>query len=537
MGSDFAGLLTQLKIRSGLTFAELAARSFTTRSTVHRYCSGATLPKDYAVVVTIATVCGATPAELTELARLWTSAQDLAPPPRPGPARGPTPGPAPPGLGAWPGLRTAVLMTALSLVTLLITGADTALPGAGTSAVAVNGAVSAVRGDDRWTWYPSKVSPAEFGVTMNSNTGAMPGFRVGTVRFWDSRTRWADLEPAPGRFAWDALDRLVTGARSARLPALFVFGGTPGWAAPAGPKSLYTDESRTSPPDDLADWDAFVAAVAARYRGEIAAYELWDTANDSHFYSGSVSTLVAMTQRAARIVRAVDPAATIVCPSLGHLSDPDGLRFLTRFAQLGGYQACDVVGLKLRQRPAGEPPEVMLTEVATAQRVLHDNGVGDPMWNTGPDFDVANQPPVPSAQATAYAARFFLVGLYGLAQGLQRSYAYSWGGANLPIVLQVEGEAPTPAALAIDRIQQWVLGTAIRGCGHGPAVGLPDQVWECDFVAGGATRVIRWSTAGAVVTPAVPGQHTIEQLDGPTAAIEPGRSVAVSGQPVLIEAS
>jgi hypothetical protein len=63
------------------------------------------------------------------------------------------------------------------------------------------------------------------------------------------------------------------------------------WASPNGPKSVYTDDSRTSPPDDLADWDRFVRAVAEQYRGRIGAYELWDMANHSDFFTGSMAEL------------------------------------------------------------------------------------------------------------------------------------------------------------------------------------------------------------------------------------------------------
>ncbi|MFD0574146.1 hypothetical protein ACFQ0T_39180 [Kitasatospora gansuensis] len=81
--------------------------------------------------------------------------------------------------------------------------------------------------------------------------------------------------------------------------------------------------------------------MAGRYRGRIEAYELWVLANDRRFYSGSVATLVEMTRRANRIIKAADPAATVVCPSMGELWKPEGQAFLGEFAAQGGYQHCD----------------------------------------------------------------------------------------------------------------------------------------------------------------------------------------------------
>ncbi|WP_261952868.1 hypothetical protein [Streptomyces nigrescens] len=200
------------------------------------------------------------------------------------------------------------------------------------------GAAASVGGpDDRWTWAPSPVPRTAFGVGMNSNTGTMPSFRIGAVRFWNSGTRWTDLEPRRGTYDWTALDRLVAAAQRAHMDSLFTFGGTQPWAAPDGPKSLYPDGARSAPPDRPADWDAFVAALVARHRGRINAYELWDTVNDRHFYSGSARTMADVVRRAARLITRTDPAATLVCPSMGHLRTAAGLRFLRDFAAAGGY--------------------------------------------------------------------------------------------------------------------------------------------------------------------------------------------------------
>ncbi|MFC5815024.1 beta-galactosidase [Nonomuraea harbinensis] len=134
---------------------------------------------------------------------------------------------------------------------------------------------------------PAPVPATLFGVTVNSATGAMPSFRIGAVRLWDSATRWSQIQPRRGEFDWSTLDRHVEGAQRSRLPVLFVFGGTPGWASPTGPPAPYPDGSRAAPPDDLADWESFVRAVAGRYRGRIAAYELWVLGNDHRFTAGT----------------------------------------------------------------------------------------------------------------------------------------------------------------------------------------------------------------------------------------------------------
>ncbi|WP_329532952.1 helix-turn-helix domain-containing protein [Streptomyces sp. NBC_01450] len=76
-GDEFAGLLRELKERSGLSYGVLAKRLHMSTSTLHRYVNGDAIPTDYAPVERLARVCGATPEELVELHRRWIRADAL----------------------------------------------------------------------------------------------------------------------------------------------------------------------------------------------------------------------------------------------------------------------------------------------------------------------------------------------------------------------------------------------------------------------------------------------------------------------------
>jgi hypothetical protein len=243
-----------------------------------------------------------------------------------------------------------------------------------------------------------------------------------------------------------------------------------------------------------------------------------------------------MVRRAARLIKRTDPAATLVCPSMGHLRTAAGLRFLRDFAAADGYQPCDVAGIKTLQRPAERPPEEVTGELAAVNRVLHDSGVGVRLWITGPDYDVTYQPRLTGSRAGDAAVRFFLMALYGLEQGVQRAYFYNWGGAKIPVVLQVEGEPPTPAAFAVDRLQRWLSGARIRGCGHGNAAGLPPHVRACRFLGarGSAPFTVRWTDGTIAEMPAGPDAHRLVRLDGSTRRLTPGSRLHLTGSPVLV---
>ncbi|MEV7194497.1 helix-turn-helix domain-containing protein [Streptomyces sp. NPDC093510] len=543
---ELASLLTELKRRSGLSFQELAGRTFLSRTTVHRFCSGARVPNDYAVVVRLARECGAEPEDLNRLLAYWRAATRTEEPDAGSPpctaARSVHPPELPPRTPGRGGLDRAsarwvlglVLAVGLSLTAVASGQLDTSVDRSVTG-----GQVSRSIPAPSWEEVPFPVPRTMFGVTMNSSSGAMPTFQVGGVRLWDSETRWANLEPERGTYDWVTLDRLLAGAHRAGLPTLFVVGGTPSWAAPNGRKAAYPDGSRAAPPDDLDDGDRFVRALVQRSRGRIDAYELWVMANDPHYYNGGVRTLVEMTRRAARIIREHDEAAVVVCPSMGRLWEAEGRRILREFARLGGYQHCDVAGVKLHQRNAQDPPETMLQALELADQAFHEAGVHPELWNTGTTYSLLLLQKKPSrSQAADYAVRFYLTGLYARRYDVQRMYLYAWGNDRVPIVLQPQGGPPTRPALNVERLQRWIGDARIRSCGRGDQIGMPDNVWQCEFLvadAGGERAArIRWTHTGRATTPVGPDAVAVERLDGTVSRYPAGGSLQVTESPVLI---
>ncbi|WP_282690364.1 helix-turn-helix transcriptional regulator, partial [Streptomyces sp. CC216C] len=63
--------LSALREGSGRTYASLARRIGVSGSTLHRYCTGQTVPAEFAPVERLARLCGAPAEEREELHRLW----------------------------------------------------------------------------------------------------------------------------------------------------------------------------------------------------------------------------------------------------------------------------------------------------------------------------------------------------------------------------------------------------------------------------------------------------------------------------------
>jgi transcriptional regulator with XRE-family HTH domain len=542
--------LSELKAGSGRTYEGLSRRTGLSRSTLHRYCSGQSVPETFAPVEAIALACGANRAEIVRLFRLWAALDEPDQPPPPEPVPEPVadpvaepvaepvadPGPGPDGSRAGPAVDRRPVRTlrrlGLPVAVLLLIATVPAVPGPAPDGPAAP-AVQTVIGPT-WQDAPRPVAPEFFGVTLRSGTGAMPGFRVGSVRLWDGGTRWSQLEPRRGAYRWETLDRLVGGAGRAGLPVLFTFGGTPAWAAPEGARMPSADGARNAPPDRLEDWDRLVTAVSTRYRRRIAGYELWAAAGSPRTWSGSAATLAAMTHRARAILDRTDPDATVVCPTMTGLWQPDGRRFLQQFAALGGYDDCDAAGVALQPRDPGGRPEQLFELARLIDGAFDEAGVHPTLWATGTAYRDAPGQHLDDATTRNYALRLYLLALYGR---FERAYFDNWGGRRIPIVLQAEGGPPTSAARALQRLQQWLVTARIYACGNGPGDGLPPGVWRCRFGvgqgAGLADAQLVWSGRGPAGL-RVPQAALVRTLDGGVSSVRAGGVLTVGEEPLLV---
>lgn len=92
---EFARLVRALKARDGRSYEALGRRLSVSASTLHRYCSGATVPEEFTVVDRLAVLCGADEEERRALEAAWTRADGARRPPAPEPGAAPAPGPGP----------------------------------------------------------------------------------------------------------------------------------------------------------------------------------------------------------------------------------------------------------------------------------------------------------------------------------------------------------------------------------------------------------------------------------------------------------
>jgi len=184
--------------------------------------------------------------------------------------------------------------------------------------------VPPVTASDRPAGYGSPTSPVIdrhlFGIHAPANwfsdipSGAegptypetIPNVPVGYLRLWDTETTWRDIEPTKGAFDWRKLERQIQTGQVLDAKVMYVLGGTPAWAG---------DGSVTSAPKNVADWRAYVKAVACRFPNSIHAYEIWNEANLQTFWTGSATQMADLTLAAFEEIRACSPNALVVAAS------------------------------------------------------------------------------------------------------------------------------------------------------------------------------------------------------------------------------
>jgi hypothetical protein len=210
---------------------------------------------------------------------------------------------------------------------------------------------------------------------------------------------WSSLqEVGPDRYStWflNKVDHLVAGAHARGLPLLLTLVRTPCWASSA-PSSLkqgcagsWWDRGVVEyAPNDPQDYAKALGFLADRYKGRVAAWELWNEPNsDAFFKAPDQAVAYANLVRAAYpAVKAADPAAKVIA---GALSQSD-YRFTTRLYAAGIKGSFDAFAIHpysddvspVDARADQDAQYSFLRGVPAVHAVMLANGDNRPMWLT-----------------------------------------------------------------------------------------------------------------------------------------------------------
>jgi polysaccharide biosynthesis protein PslG len=196
-------------------------------------------------------------------------------------------------------------------------------------------------------------------------------------------TAWSGMEAAHkgDRNAWyiRMVDFCINEARERGIKVLVTLWMTPRWANGGA--------STRVPPADAQDYADFARWAARRWRGRVAAWEVWNEPDPSQsFFRGSVAQYVSLLKAAYPAFKAGDPNALVVLG--GPASNDD--RWIDRVYALGAKRSFDVLATHPYQGIADAPPESSgdgnrwwFTHLPSVRKVMLRYGdAAKPIWFT-----------------------------------------------------------------------------------------------------------------------------------------------------------
>ncbi len=162
------------------------------------------------------------------------------------------------------------------------------------------------------------------------------GLQANGIRYVRQSFSWAEIEPAPGEYAWERYDAIVEALNRRGISPVAVLHRSPSWIrSPAGAAAF------DAPPADLTAYERFVSALASRYGDDVPFIQLWDLPNrPSHWGNASADAMayVSLLAVGSNAARGANPNAVVLLAEL----DP--------FPANGGDQRSAVPATGLQRR-------------------------------------------------------------------------------------------------------------------------------------------------------------------------------------------
>ncbi|MBX6773126.1 MAG: fibronectin type III domain-containing protein [Chloroflexi bacterium] len=396
---------------------------------------------------------------------------------------------------------------------------------------------------------------------------------------------WRDVEVEPGVFDWSPIDSRVAGDVDHGFSIDAVLLGTPSFYAadrtgaasdgntgldagispPAGlERPTFADGSDAwapgKPINPANPWARFVYTAAARYRGRVQVWEVWNEPDADAFWSGSVQEYARLLAVAYRAVRAADPTARVAVGGMmywewtNRAGEYAWLKQLIGILQmdplaLANNDYFDILSLHWYSRSAD-----VYRLTIDAERILADAGLGGKeIWINETGIPACDEPSVPlhvscqdypggtnagSARATGHAttveqASFIIQAIAGgFAAGAARVFVFQLqddGNGQAFGLIRNDGTL-RPAYQAYQVAARYLAGfTVVQGFSSHGAVGATFGVPGPDP----HRTTVLWNTTGqpttAIVDAAAAAARSVVliQQDGSQQIVTPGERYAV----------
>ena len=390
-----------------------------------------------------------------------------------------------------------------------------------------------------------------FGVhDTNPSSASWPALSAGSLRLWDAGVRWADIETAPGVFDFARLDDIVRAAKLHNVELTLVLGQTP---------SFYGASTSAMP--DMTAWTSYVRAVVTRYspavwgyRG-IAAYQVWNEANVTSYWTGTPIQMAQLTRAAYGTVKTVDPGALVIGPAfaarIAEQTRGIGFFYYIRLDGVPIWRSLDAIALNLyplARYPDGSlgTPEKSMSILASTRYQMQLRGVpaSKPIWNTEINYGLATGGSGASNAMTADRQAAYVLRTYLLnaANGIRRVDWYAWDRPDLGNTkLSSPGAtsdalSKTLAGKAFELAQAWLVGGKLAGARATAKPCAKDRAgtYTCVITYPGGVRRVYWNPTRTVAVTTAKTATFMVGVYGKRTAIKGGSRKTVDFHPLMV---
>jgi hypothetical protein len=344
---------------------------------------------------------------------------------------------------------------------------------------------------------------------------------------------WPYVEPTKGQYNWSRIDAFVDVASAHGVGVMYSNDGIPPWAA-ADSSTCFTQPYFgpycSGAVANLQDWDDFVTALVTRYKGRIRIYELWN--EPEHSFTGTMPQLVAIAQHEHDIIRTLDPAASILSPSMVS----QGYPYLDSYFASGGSTDIDAVAIHTYPDPTNDVAESITQSISiTIKTVMSKYGLSaKPLWGTEGSWGPQSAGDITDpGLRTAFTAREYLL---AWSIGVTRFYWYAWDSPDVG-TLWSSASVPTAAAVAYEQVFNWMNGATMPQPCSLNSVGTPyHAIYTCSLTrSGGYQALAVWNTDGTSTYTAPAQYHHFLDLQGNVVAVPSNHQVPIGLKPILLE--
>ena len=229
-------------------------------------------------------------------------------------------------------------------------------------------------------------APPLTGVNISPNACGPGQFKslskagIKSARVW--HFVWSEAEPMRGQTDFRSLDDTVQWASEAGLEILPILQSPPAWAITPPDKSqspapwmAYLLTHR--PPADLKSWESFAEKIAARYKGRVQNWEIWNEPDwqgpSAYYFWGGCPEYFKVLETAAAGLKKADPSCKVISGGISRNPKFTNPEFTRELVSSGAIRAADIYGI-----------HAYITKESGAAEIKHvrDCKPDMPVWQT-----------------------------------------------------------------------------------------------------------------------------------------------------------